>query len=116
MRKLVLGAVALMFSTGLAFAADPMAGVIGNTVVGKSAAGVTKYWYKADHTYTAVDAKGAKMSGTWEDKDGKLCLAQTSPTPSKLCADSMAGKKVGDTWETTASDGTKYSGSIVAGM
>ena len=120
MKKLVLSAVALAFSTTVAFAADPMAGIIGNTLISKAGGTEHKYSFMADHTYTASDEKGAKMSGSWEDKDGKLCLMQATPAPAagkeKVCTDSLAGKKAGDSWESTASDGSKYSVSVVKGM
>ncbi len=107
--------------SGSALAADSMAATFGNTVVAKQADGSTsKVWYKADKTFSAVDAKGVKMSGTWDVAGGKVCSTQKDPAPAagmeKQCGPEFpAGKKAGDSWDVTADSGVKYSLSIVAG-
>jgi hypothetical protein len=112
-----LAAFALLATPALA--ADPMAGVYGNTVVSKGAKSTTKMWFKADHTYTGALPDGTKLSGTWEDANSQLCVMSKEPKPpagmEKSCGPSMAGKKAGDKWQEKAPDDT-YEVSITPGM
>lgn len=120
MKRILMISAAIALSCGAAYAMDSMAGVIGNTVVAKGPDGEVKMWYKADHTYSGTDSKGTKMSGSWEEKAGQVCLTQKDPAPAAgqgtHCGPSMEGKKAGDSWESTSADGKKYSVSIVKGM
>jgi len=118
MKRVLLTAVAFAFSTGIAFAGDPMAAFIGNTLKVTGPDGTTKIWYKADKTYSAVDAKGTKMSGTWELAGDQLCTVQKDPAPpaghEKNCG-AVGDRKVGDSWDSPAPNGQKLTLSLVAG-
>jgi hypothetical protein len=119
MKRFLLTVAVLAFSAGAALAADPLANYYGNTLVVTGPDGMFKIWYKADKSYTGLDAKGAKISGTWAVTGDQICVSQTSPAPAagqqKNCGNVAADKKVGDTWQNTWSDGKKYSQSLVAG-
>ena len=120
MNKLVLGAAAALFVSGVAYAADPMALFNGNTLVGKDASGMeSKTLINADKTYTTTDSKGTKGSGMWADEAGKMCFMPKVPAPAagkeKSCTSSFAGHKVGDSFEVVMDDGAKYSAKIVTG-
>ena len=118
MKRVLMTVIAFAFSTGVAFAADPMAAFYGNTLKVTGPDGTMKIWYKADKTYTGVDAKGAKMSGTWDVTGDQVCAVQKDPAPAagqeKHCGKAEA-RKVGDSWESTTPDGKKVSLSLVAG-
>ncbi len=121
MKRMILGVVAAGLLSASALAADPMAGYFGNTLVGSdSKGGTSKWWYKADKTYSAVDPQGNKSSGTWAYADGQLCATQKNPAPAagkeKNCGAVGSDKKVGDSWETKSTQGETYTLKIVAGM
>jgi len=112
MRAILLGAVALAFTTTVA-SADVMTTRIGNTTITKDAAGNENHiYYKGDGTFTAKAGTTA-ASGTWKIDGGNICLtfAQAVPgTPNPACAP-ISEHKVGDTW--TAGP---YTVSLVAGI
>ena len=120
MNKLILSVVAVAFSAGAAFAADPMSSLYGNTLVVTMADGMaTKLMYKPDHTFTGVDGKGQKISGTWAVDGDKVCATQVQPPPAagaeKHCGPVMSDKKAGDKWEGTTPDGKKLTFELVKG-
>ena len=120
MKRILMIAAGVMFAAGAAYAADSMAGTYGNTVAAQGGKTSSKMWYKADHTYTGALADGTKISGTWDDAGGQLCVMPKDPKPpagmEKNCGPSMAGKKAGDSWQSKGPDGTTYSVSITQGM
>jgi hypothetical protein len=97
-------------------AADPMAGVIGNTIVVVDAKGIESHThYYADHTFDGVaPAFDYHYKGTWTLTDGQLCSTFDPPPPGVVnprC--NPAGTlHVGDSW--TSPDGGK--GQLVAGI
>jgi hypothetical protein len=117
MKRVLMTAIALAFSTGLAFAADPMEAYIGNTLTVTTPNGAIKIWYKADKTYSGEGPQG-KMSGTWEVAGDQLCRTQKEPAPQpgqeKRCA-KMESHKVGDSWKTTTPNGQEITLSLVKG-
>jgi hypothetical protein len=120
MKKLALGLVAAVALTGAALAAapaDPMASRYENTVTLTDAKGaVTKVHYNKDGTMTVTQPDGAKVTGKWTLKDGKLCVTlDAGPTAGKEGCNPFADHKVGDTWDVTLADGTKSKAALVAG-
>jgi opacity protein-like surface antigen len=119
MKRILAGVAVAVFSASLAIAADdPMQSRYDNTVTITNAKGeVTKLHYNKDGTVNVVLPDGSKASGKWALKDGKLCVtADAGPTKGKEQCNAFDGtKKVGDTWELAAPDGTKSKVAIVAG-
>jgi hypothetical protein len=121
--SLLSGAAALgVVSVALA----DMSGLFGNTVVEYDRQNpeiVVKVQIHPDGTYQTWVSAGFRpitTTGTWAERDGKLCYTQTSKPipgrPSYFCAKGMDGKKVGDTWiERGWDDGRWYKGRVVAG-
>lgn len=120
MKRILMAAAALALSASLAMAADdPMASRVGNTTVVTNAKGeVTKLMYNKDGTVTIVQPDGAKVTGKWAVKDGKLCITPDGgPMKGKeQCNAFDPSKKAGDSWEMTAADGSKVKIAIVAGQ
>jgi len=119
MKRFLLTVAVLALSGGAALAADPLANYYGNTLVVNGPDGAFKIWYKADKTYTGLNASGVKISGTWAVAGDQICVTQTSPAPAagqeKHCGGVAPDKKVGDTWQNTWNDGKTYTQSLVAG-
>jgi hypothetical protein len=120
MKRILAGIAVAVFSTSLAFAAaeDPMASRYENTVTITNAKGeVIKLHYNKDGTVGVVLPDGTKSTGKWAMKGDKLCVtADAGPTKGQeQCNPFVAGKKVGDTWEITAADGSKSKVALVAG-
>lgn len=113
MNKLVLGAVAALIAGGMAYAADVLPVLAGNTMVTKDANGESKTVINADKTYTSTDAKGVKTMGAVSEEGGKVCF--TPAGKAKNCTADFAGHKVGDSFEVKMDDGTKYPVKLVAG-
>jgi len=101
MRKFLIAAAALAFSTTLAFADDIMASRYGNTTVTTDSSGTqTKLYYAADGTFTGKQG-GQGFSGTWKlDSANNLCLSfsQTLPGIANPTCTPASAHKVGDTW------------------
>lgn len=116
-RTLTLSVVALGLFSGVALA-DPMASRFGNTLVATNAQGdVTKLYYNEDGTFTTVTPAG-EAKGTWEAKDGQICLTQVEPAaaegqPNPLCSP-LTEHAVGEKWEIGEGD-AKLSLELVAG-
>jgi hypothetical protein len=117
MMKFVLGLVAAVMMTGAAIAAaDPMQSRYENTVTLTDANGVTKIYYNKDGTMTTVLPNGAKGTGRWALKDGKLCVTlDQGPNAGNENCSPFVERNVGDTWDVTLGDGTKAKAALVAG-
>src|SRR5262245_31483048 len=116
--KRILTAVAVAaLSASLAMASDdPMANRYGNTVTATNAKGeVTKLMYAKGGGLTIVLPDGTKITGKWAIKDSKLCItADAGPMKGQeQCNPFDPSKKVGDSWEIPAADGTKTKVAIV---
>ena len=101
--------VASLGFSGAAMAKDLMAVTYENTVVVEAPDGtVTKMYFNEDGTYTTSNGD----SGTWAMNDeGQLC---TTNAEGENCGP-IEERQVGDSWETTAEDGSVTKISIVAG-
>jgi len=117
MKRFLITSASLLLSTGIAYAAEPMANMIGNTLVEAYPDGaVQKIWVKGNHTYSAVDRKGMKIAGVWWMENNEFCHVHTAPTETpKHCEVPFAEKKIGDTWEVTETNGEKVKFTLVAG-
>lgn len=112
-RKLSSVALALGVLAMPAFA-DTMKNAIGNTVTTTGPDGATVKWYFQDGGQFAMKAPdGTLVSGTWEQKDGKICV--TPAGGAAQCADAVEGKNVGDSWTTTNGQGQTITVSLLAG-
>lgn len=117
--SLPIAALALSALVASAFAADPMAGYYGNTLVVSGPKGERKMMYNADHTYSSTDAEGKAASGTWEVKGAELCTTRLQPPPDKPndahCRPLAADKKAGDSWQAPGRNGETMTFKVVAG-
>ena len=121
MKRFVLTACAIAALTGVAFAqeTDPMTPRYGNTVVVKNAKGEeVKLFYNPDHMMTATDATGQTMKGTWEVKEGNICVTQTDPAPDAsqpaTQCNPFQAHNVGETW-TVGQGENQMTATIVQG-
>lgn len=121
MKKTLLGVALALTMAVPAFASDPMASRYGNTLVISDASGkeLQRIYFNEDKTLTVKTAQG-EMKGTWELKDGKLCITQTEPAPADAtkattCNPFSGEKKVGDSWTVTGQDGAPVTITLVAG-
>jgi len=106
--RIVATLVAGAFLIGAAWAGN-MAARIGNTVVATAPDGtVTKFWYKADGTFTAKVAQPGKpvvdTKGKWRQDGDKLCITSEAAfgpfeANKERCVPLM-GDNVGDKWKS----------------
>lgn len=100
MRKILLAAAALAFSSSLALADDVMASRYGNTTLTTDANGVqTKLYYAADGTFTGKQGNQS-FNGTWKIDGSTICLTFAQPVAgaaNPTCLP-VAAHKVGDSW------------------
>lgn len=127
MKALGLGCCVVVLFMGAAAAADdPLAGYYGNTVISTGGMAEIHSHYRADHTF---DLTGSMMGmsrsykGTWAmaaDGSGKICRIFVGDMPPRTtnpnCGPLAAGKKVGDTWTVTGSDGSTRTITIKTGI
>ena len=114
MRLILSAAIALVLATGAAFAADAFANFYGNTVKISGAAGERTVAIKEDGTYSSTMPNGSTVTGTWTSKDGNACFSQDGSDAAPYCVPAES-RKVGESWELTAPDGTKEKATLVAG-
>lgn len=119
MRLLFSVLVASVAFAGAAFA-DPNANLFGNTVVITSAKGdVTKAMINKDGTYSTVLPDGKTVKGTWAAAGANTCYTQTEPAPAadaKPFCTPNEDRKVGDTWDAKAPDGSTMKFALQAGQ
>ncbi|HEY4343465.1 MAG TPA: hypothetical protein VGN05_03900 [Parvibaculum sp.] len=119
MRLLFSVLVASVAFTGAALA-EPNANLFGNTVVITSAKGdVTKAKINKDNTYATVLPDGKTVKGTWAAVGDTTCYTQTEPAPAatmKPFCTPNEDRKVGDTWEAKAPDGSTMKFALQAGQ
>lgn len=130
MQHLKLMGASAVLALGLAgaavAAADPMAGVYGNTVIVTNAKGeVTKVWINKDGTYKVQSSTGQAGTGKWAVKDNntKYCsipdLPASAPAgtaaPKESCSEFHGGKNPGDKWQQKDADGQPITVEVKAG-
>lgn len=119
MRLLFSVLVASLAFSGAAFA-DANANLFGNTVVITDAnGGVTKAKINKDNTYSTTLPDGKTVKGTWAAAGDKTCYTQTDPAPAAGMAPFCPpneDRKVGDTWEAKAADGSTLKFALQAGQ
>jgi hypothetical protein len=116
--KRTLTALAALACAGQAFASDPMAGRIGNTVKVTDKDGkVTAVQYRADKTVTVRRPDGDVIQGTWAIVDGKICVTATVLLiPITRCNPFVPDKKPGDVWAQKDADGNDVTATIIPGQ
>ncbi len=114
MKKFAAALLAIAaFGASAAFA-DTIANSYGNTIVVTYPNGaVARYFFNADHTFTATTPDGATVAGTFELAAGEICL--TPAGGQRQCTPVEEGKNVGDSWAQSGADGSSISVAITAG-
>jgi hypothetical protein len=123
MKRIVTGIALAIMSLSFAHAADdPMASRYGNTLVVKGPDGkeVIRLYYDAGGSYSGKTADGKAVKGMWKMDGDKLCITQSEPTPDASmtgpqCTPFSGAHKVGDTWDVTRPDGTKFTATLQSG-
>ncbi len=124
MRKVLLAASALAFAAAPAFAADDvMAGYYGNTLISTGGIAEIHTHFRADHSF---DLTGSRMGmsrsfkGTWTiDDKANLCrtfVGEMPPSTTNPVCSPMTAHKAGDSWTTTAKDGSTRNLTIKPGV
>lgn len=92
----------------LALSAGPDLGVLpGRTIVSTHPDGrQARLTLQAGNRYSAIGRKGQRSGGTWQLKDGRLCLNQTRPYrgPFPVCR-AVPNVKPGQPWKDRAFNG-----------
>lgn len=122
MKKILLGAAALVLSAGMAHAEDLFAIAYGNTVTQTAPDGTKRITYvNADKTWEQKMPDGTVLKGTYAWKDASnVCFTLTDPAPkdpaqATNCNKIEGNHKLGDTWTEKGEDGQDYTMSITAG-
>ncbi len=121
MRKILLGAAALLLSAGVAHA-DPFDVAYGNTVTTTGPDGAKRVTYvNPDKTWEQRMPDGSVFKGTYVWKDATTaCFTVTDPAPADPSKATNCDKidgdhKLGDTWSEKGEDGQTYTMTITAG-
>ena len=119
--KKILGATIIAFS---AIAATPtLAGaldlVLQNTVVLTVSAGGQEIVSKLDYQPDGSIVVDGNSTGSWEEKDGKLCTTLSGGPNGEAqtaCSslEDIAQTNVGDVWKFSPADGVNMQGELVA--
>ena len=110
-----------LVATG-AQAADATAQVkpaFGNTVLSVYPDGRSqKIWMHPDGTWDGQSRRGTALAGSWNVKDGKVCMKQSKPPtlPLAYCTPFPANTYVGVTWTSKDMSGTPIQLKVVKGM
>jgi len=115
MKRVILIAAAFACCAGTARGANPMASLFGNTLTVVGPEGTTVLWYKPDNTFTGIDEKSVRISGTWQYAADELCSFVTTPVPKEKHCGRLGPHSVGDKWEATRPNGAKVHLSLTAG-
>ena len=107
----VMGGALGLAGSAWAAAADPLAGLYGNTMICKTDTSECHVWYNADGTWKSgnmiKDDKGAwnlvGNEGTFRTENGKLCRKDSTGRETGICRDvPELGHKLGDKWSGTS--------------
>jgi hypothetical protein len=88
---------------------------IGNTVSIMNDGVETRYYFNENGSVSQANSSGASDIGTWETKDGSLCMVWTSAEAPVCLALSDQQAAVGDTVTVAGADGTSTQLTILAG-
>ena len=111
----------LVFSAA-AQAGEPTAQVkpaFGNTVLSVYPDGRSqKIWMHPDGTWDGQSRRGTPLAGSWNVKDGKVCMKQSKPPtlPLAYCTAFPANTYVGVSWTSKDMSGTPIQLKVVKGM
>lgn len=122
MTRILLAGAALLAMVGVAQAADPYAGMYGNTVTISASDGAKlTIFINQDMTWERHDANGSVAKGTYAWKDATTaCFTQTDPAPKSAgqepaCFPNQMAHNVGDSWTVQGMDGKPSTLALTAG-
>lgn len=115
-RSLLVLAMAVCSVAGTAaFAETVLEAAIGNTVSMTNEGVETRYYFNENGSVSQANSTGASDVGTWEVKDGTLCMAWASADEPACLPLSDQQATVGDTVTVASPDGTSTDLTILAG-
>jgi hypothetical protein len=119
--RYVTAAAVIAFGDVTLAQADTMEESFGNTVLVTNDRGEsTKFWMKADGTYTMAGPNGEAGTGKWTIRGDKVCsipdVAAGAPPAAESCSDYQPNHKVGDKWTQSDPNGHVSTVEIVKGM
>ena len=91
----------------------------GNTVLSVYPDGRSqKIWMHPDGTWDGQSRRGTPLAGSWNVKDGKVCMKQSKPPtlPLAYCTAFPENTYVGVTWTSKDMSGTPIQLKVVKGM
>ncbi len=98
-----------------AFAETILEAAIGNTVSISDADVETRYYFNENGSVSQANSNGQSDIGTWEAKDGTLCMVWASAEAPACIPLSGEQASVGDTVTVSSPDGTSTDLTILAG-
>ncbi len=115
-RSLLVLAMAVCSVAGTAaFAETVLEAAIGNTVSMTNEGVETRYYFNENGSVSQANSTGASDVGTWEAKDGTLCMAWASADEPACLPLSDQQAAIGDTVKVASPDGTSTDLTILAG-
>lgn len=112
---LALGAAASCAFGSAAFAGTILEAAVGNTVSISEAGVETRYYFNENGSVSQANSNGESDIGTWEAKDGTLCMDWASAEVPACIPLSDDQASVGDTVTVSSPDGTSTDLTILAG-
>ncbi len=97
------------------FAGTVFEAAIGNTVSMTNDGVETRYYFNENGSVSQANSTGASDIGTWEAKDGNLCMTWASADAPACLPLSDQQAAVGDTVTVASPDGTSTDLTILAG-
>jgi hypothetical protein len=115
-RSLAVLAVTVSYAVGTpVFAETVFEAAIGNTVSMTNEGVETRYYFNENGSVSQANSKGASDIGSWEAKDGNLCMAWASADAPACLPLSDQQAAIGDTVTVARADGTSTELTILAG-
>lgn len=112
---LALSAVSLFTFGSAAFAGTILEAAVGNTVSISDKGVETRYYFNENGSVSQANSNGESDIGSWEAKDGTLCMAWASVDAPTCIPLSDQQAAVGDTVTVANADGTSTELTILAG-
>jgi hypothetical protein len=122
MRVPVLALVVLVSMTVAPYADDArVAGAFGNTISVTNATGEeTLVWMSSDQSYQSQLPNGDRRTGTWSIQEDRVCFQVVEPAAdadnAPTCGGLVMERKPGDSWTSTAADGSVVAVEIISGV
>ena len=112
---IALGAASVCGLGSPAFAGTILETAMGNTVSVSDAGVETRYYFNENGSVSQANSNGESDIGSWESKDGTLCVAWVSTDAPTCIPLSDQQASVGDTVTVSSPDGTSTDFTILAG-